>query len=127
MAGLHLSSRATDGAYACGQSYVLAYVKAAAWLPTPQLGGAEVQRRSEANGEPRLQVPRDKAQGRRMNDENSRSADSMTETAGGAALCAAAPCRRPQAGRSRPAWLDAGVGFYCKRTISFACEIDLER
>ena len=52
MAGLHLSSRATDGAYACGQSYVLAYVKAAAWLPTPQLGGAEVERRSEANGEP---------------------------------------------------------------------------
>ena len=59
-----------------------------------------------------------------MNDENSRSADSVTEAAGGAALCAAAlcavaPCRRPQVGRPRPAWLDAGVGFYCRRTISF--------
>ena len=42
LAGLHLSSRATDGAYACGQSYVLAYVKAATWLPTPQLGGAGI-------------------------------------------------------------------------------------
>ena len=71
---------------------MLAYVKAAAWLPTPQLGGAEVERRSEANGnQGELQVSRDKAQGRRMNDENSRSADSMTEAAGGAPLCAAAP------------------------------------
>ena len=67
-----------------------------------------------------LKVSRDKDQGRRMNDENSRSADSVTEAAGGAALCAAAPCRRPQVGRPRPAWLDAGVGFYCRRTISFS-------
>ena len=60
-----------------------------------------------------------------MNDENSRSADSVTEAAGGAALCAAAlcaaaPCRRPQVGRPRPAWLDVGVGFYCRLTISFS-------
>ena len=72
-----------------------------------------------------LKVSRDKAQGRRMNDKNSRSADSVTEAAGGvalcaAALCAAAPCRRPQVGRPRPAWLDVGVGFYCRLTISFS-------